>query len=286
MSIRKFGICGLAVIAGLALAPAWTSPAEASETVKETFQKSYPLQAGGELRVENRNGGITVEAWDRNEVRVEAIKQVKAGSAERAREALQKIRIDVQPSAGAVRIATRLPKDQGDGFFDWLTGNSINYSVTYKIKAPRQVAAELQSTNGGVRLVGTRGRADLQTTNGGVSVEKVEGNIRLRSTNGGLSVAEAAGTLDGATTNGGISVQLTEVDGDISLRTTNGGVTVRVPQDLRASVDIATSNGGIHSDLEVEGGEKTRRSLTGDINGGGGKLYVRSTNGGVRIVAE
>ena len=275
-------------VLALALAAlAWTPPsAQAKETLKETFLKTYPLRSGGELRVENHNGGITVEAWDRNEVRVEAIKQVRADSTEKAREGMKLLRIEVQPSAGALQIVTRYPKNQGDGFFDWLSGNSLSMSVTYKIKAPRELVSNLQSTNGGVRLVGTRGRADLSTTNGGVSVENVEGNIRLRTTNGGLTVVNAAGTLDGVTTNGGINARLTEVDGDISLRTTNGGVTLSLPEDLRATVDIATSNGGIHSDLAVEGGEKTRRSLTGDINGGGGKLFVRSTNGGVRLVAE
>ena len=281
MNIRKLSIPALAILA-LALA----APVHARETVKETFLKTYPLQAGGELRVENTNGGITVEAWDRNEVRVEAIKQVRADSAEKAREGMKLLRIEVKPSAGALQILTKYPRNEGDGFFDWLSGNSLSMSVTYKIKAPRELVADLQSTNGGVRLVGTRGRAELSTTNGGASVEDVEGNIRMRSTNGGLIVTNAAGSLDGITTNGGITAQLTEVDGDVSLRTTNGGVTLKLPENLRASVDIATSNGGIHSDLAVEGGEKTKRSLTGDINGGGGKLVVRSTNGGVRILAE
>jgi hypothetical protein len=281
MNIQTLSISVLAILA-LALA----TPAQAKETVKETFQKTYPLQAGGELRVENTNGGITVEAWDRNEVQVEAIKQVRAESAEKAREGLKLLKIEVKPSTGALEILTRYPRNEGDGFFDWLSGDSVSMSVNYKIKAPRELVANLQSTNGGVRLVGTRGRAQLSTTNGGVSVEDVEGNIRLRSTNGGLTVVNAAGTLDGVTTNGGIKAQLNEVDGDISLQTTNGGVTLNLPENLRASVDIATSNGGIHSDLAVEGGRKTKRSLTGDINGGGGKLHVRSTNGGVRIVAD
>jgi DUF4097 and DUF4098 domain-containing protein YvlB len=148
------------------------------------------------------------------------------------------------------------------------------------------VVASLHSTNGGVRLVGTRGKAVLETTNGGASVERVAGDIRMRSTNGGLSVVEASGTLDGETTNGGITAQLTEVDGDISLSTTNGGVTLKIPRDIRASVDVATSNGSIRSDLDVEGGRKGRKSLTGDINGGGGSLKVRSTNGSVKIVAD
>lgn len=270
----------------LALALTWAMPVHASETVKETFLKTYPLKAGGELQVENRNGRISVEGWDRNEVRVEAVKQVKAGSSEKAREGLKLLRIEVKPSAGALHIVTRYPKDQGDGVMDWLTGNSMSMSVTYNVKAPRELVAKLVSTNGGVTLAGTRGPADLSTTNGGVKVENVEGNIRLRSTNGGLTVVNAAGSLDGVTTNGGINAELKEVDGDVSLRTTNGGVTLQLPEDLRATVDIATSNGGIHSDLDVEGGWKTRKSLTGEINGGGGKLYVRSTNGGVRILAE
>lgn len=270
----------------LALALIWSMPVQASETVKETFLKTYPLKAGGELQVENHNGRIVVEAWDRNEVRVEAIKQVKAGSAEKAREGLKLLRIEITPSAGKLHILTRYPKNQGDGFFDWLAGDSMSMNVTYNIKAPRQLVSKLQSTNGGITLVGTRGPAELSTTNGGVRVENVEGDIRLRSTNGGLTVVNAAGSLDGVTTNGGINAELNEVDGDISLRTTNGGVILNLPEDLRATVDIATSNGGIHSDLEVAGGEKTRRSLTGDINGGGGKLFVRSTNGGVRIQSE
>ena len=277
---QKIRIPGLAL---LALALTWTS-AEAA-TLKETFKQTYPLRGGGEVEVRNTNGGITVEGWDRNEVQVEAIKQVKADSDAKAKEVLQKIRIDVQAGSGQVRIETRLPKEEG-GLFKILTGNSTNYSVTYKIRAPRDVVANLHNTNGGVRLVGTRGKAVLETTNGGASVERVAGDIRMRSTNGGLSVAEASGNLDGETTNGGITAHFTEVDGDITLSTTNGGVTLKVPRDIRASVDVATSNGSIRSDLEVEGGHKGRKSLTGDFNGGGGSLKIRSTNGGVRIVAE
>lgn len=277
---RKLRIPGLAL---LALALTWTS-AEAA-TLKETFQKSYPLRSGGEVEVRNTNGGITVEAWDRDEVRVEAVKEVKADSDARAREILQKIRIDVQASAGQVLIETKLPKDEG-GLFKMLTGNSTNFNVTYKIRAPRDIVAALHNTNGGVRLVGTRGKAVLHTTNGGASVERVEGDIRMRSTNGGLTVVDASGTLDGETTNGGINAHLTQVNGDVTLSTTNGGVTLKVPRDLRASLDVSTSNGSIRSDLEVEGGRRARKSLTGDINGGGDMVKIRSTNGGVKIVAE
>jgi hypothetical protein len=48
-------------------------------------------------------------------------------------------------------------------------------------------------------------------------------------------------------------------------------------------VDAATTNGGIDSDFDLAGGESRRNRLTGDINGGGGTLRIRTTNGSVHI---
>lgn len=270
------------VLAALAL----TTAAQAAVTVEKPFQQTYPLSSGGRLEVGNTNGGITVEAWDRAEVQVNAVKKIKAASNEKAEEIAKQIKIDVRQSAGSLRIETVFPRNAGGGFMDWLTGNDASADVTYKIKAPRDVVAKLVSTNGGLRLVGTRGRADLETVNGGVTVERTEGDVRVETTNGGINVINAAGALEGSTTNGGITAQLDRVDGDINLETTNGAVTLKVPRDLRANLDVATSNGGIHSDLDVAGGEKGRKHLSGEINGGGGLVKIRTTNGGVRIEAE
>jgi DUF4097 and DUF4098 domain-containing protein YvlB len=281
--MNRFRTPVLAALATVAMT-ACTAVAQASVTVEKPFQQSYPLKAGGTLEVSNTNGGITVEAWDRAEVRVDAVKKIKAESSAKAEEVAKQIKIDIRQSAGSLRIETILPKSSG--FLDWLTGNNASASVTYKIKAPRDVVAKLDNTNGGLRLVGTRGRAELETVNGGVTVERTEGNVRVETTNGGITVVNAAGALDGSTTNGGITAHLNRVDGDINLETTNGSVTLKVPRDLRANLDVSTWNGGIHSDLEVEGGEKTRRHLSGEVNGGGGLLKVETTNGGVRIEAE
>ncbi|MES1242056.1 MAG: DUF4097 family beta strand repeat-containing protein [Acidobacteriota bacterium] len=271
------------VLAALALI-ACTAAAQASITVEKPFQQSYPLKSGGTLEVSNTNGGITVEAWDRAEVRVEAVKKIKAESSQKAEEIAKQVKIDVRQSAGSVRIETILP--HSGGFLDWLTGNNASVSVTYRIKAPRDVVAKLDNTNGGLRLVGTRGRAELETVNGGVTVERTEGAVQVETTNGSITVIQAAGALDGSTTNGSITAQLSRVDGDITLETTNGSVSLKVPQDLRADLDVSTWNGGIHSDLDVQGGEKSRKHLSGEVNGGGGLLKVHTTNGGVRIEAE
>ncbi len=50
------------------------SPSFAGEPI---FQQSYPLAAGGSFLLENVNGSVQVEGWDRNEVEVRAVKMTE-----------------------------------------------------------------------------------------------------------------------------------------------------------------------------------------------------------------
>lgn len=259
--------------------------AEAATTLKETFQKTYPLRAGEKVTLRNVNGGVIVEAWDRAEVQVVAEKQVKAGDAELARKAMSQIQIQAGRADGGLRIETRLPK-RNSGVFDWMFGRDVNMSVKYRLRVPREVKLDVVTVNGGLRLAGTRGDASMGTTNGGIEIEKAEGRLELETTNGAIQVADSAGSVDAETTNGGIEIELHDVsDGDdMRFSTTNGAVTLRLPRDVRVSLDAAVSNGRVSSDFEVDGADaRNRRRLAGDINGGGGRLVVRTTNGGVTI---
>lgn len=252
--------------------------------LKERFDRTVPLRPGSNLALRNVNGGVTVEAWDRGEVRIEAEKKVKAGSAEQARKLIDQVRIDVTQGAGGLRVETRIPK-RDNGFFDWLFGNEASVSVTYRLHVPRQVAADVESVNGGITLTGTRGRTRLATTNGGITVNGVQGDLRLGSTNGGIEVNRSAGAVRAETTNGAITAELTDFpdSGELRLTSTNGGIEVRLPRDARLSIDAATTNGRIQTDLPVEGGQPGKRSLKGEVNGGGAILHIRTTNGGVEI---
>lgn len=257
----------------------------ASTTLKEPFDKSYPLAAGGTFTLRNVNGAVTLEAWDRNEVRVEAEKQVKAGSDAEAKKIMAQVRIDVQAAASGVRVDTKLPKHDS-GPLEWLGGKEYNVNVTYHIHLPRNAVVDAGNTNGHIDLTGTHGKASLETTNGHISVTSVEGDLTLGSTNGAIEAKGVAGRVKAETTNGHIEVQLTRLphDGDLTLETTNGGVTVKLPKDARLSVDAETSNGRIHSDFEVAGGQSGKHRLEGAINGGGGRLRVRTMNGSVHLV--
>jgi DUF4097 and DUF4098 domain-containing protein YvlB len=253
-------------------------------TLKEAFDRSVPLRPGAEVRLANVNGGVTVEAWDRDEVRVQAEKRVKAGSAAVAQKIMGQVRIDVAQDAKGLRIETRLPRRE-NGFFDWLFGNDASMSVTYHVHVPRRAGLNVESVNGGLTVTGTRGKARMETTNGGIDLTDIQGDLELTTVNGGINVRRSSGALRAETTNGSIEAELSDFpDGsDLRLETTNGHVSLRLPRDARLSIDAATTNGRVQSDFTVEGGQPGKHSLRGDINGGGGKLYVRTTNGGIEI---
>lgn len=269
----------LLLLTGLALAGA----AQASVTLKEPFAQSYPFAAGGTLTLKNINGSVTVDAWDKSEARIEAEKQVKADSDAEAKKIMAQVKIDVRPGAGGLHVETLLPKKE-DGWFSWL-GNHGNVNVKYHLYLPRAAAVTVDNTNGHIQLTGTHGKATLETTNGHLEVAGVDGDLDLETTNGAIKANGVTGTVKAETTNGGIDLIFARVprQGDLQVETTNGAVTVKLPRGSAVSVDAATSNGGIHSDFAVAG-ETGKHRVNGTINGGGSRLRIRTTNGGVHLV--
>lgn len=211
----------------------------------------------GALNVDaGQNGGVSVEAWDRNDIRVRAIVRGSARADARARE----IASQVQVQAGGGRVyATGPDLDRRE----W-------WSVSYRINVPRRNDLDLSATNGGITIVG------------------VTGNLRFDTTNGGVKLQNLGGRVNGETRNGGLNVILTgsRWDGDgIDVQTSNGGVTVDIPENYNAELETRTVNGGLNIDfpITVQGELTSRRGISTTLGSGGPLVRVRTTNGGVRI---
>ena len=272
----------LSVFLGLLLAV--TAGAAGAETLTEKLDRTVPLKAGSQVWLSNVNGAVTLEAWDRDEVHIMAEKKVKAGDADVARKYMSQLKIEIVQNADGLRIDTKYPR-KGNGFFDWMFGKDVNANVTYRLQVPRRAALHVVSVNGGVSATGTRGSAHLETTNGGIKVLNVQGHMVLETVNGGIDVIRSAGALRAASVNGGIDAELSDLtDGsEIHLSSTNGGINLRLPRDARLSIDAGTTNGRVRSELPIDGGQPGKRSLKGDLNGGGGTLYAHTTNGSIDI---
>lgn len=227
----------------------------------DTWVRSYTLASGGRLEILNVNGEIVAEASNGATVELRAERSASAGSDEAAKAFLDKIEMREEVGPDRVRVETIAPRVRIGG-----------HKVTFAIKVPKGVHVDLRTVNGGVRL------------------ENVGGEVRASTTNGGVrGRVSAASLVEARTTNGGVELELTGAlasDGRVLLTSVNGGVALKVPQDTRAQVRARCTNGRVSVDdglpMTVEG-EQTRRRLDGTLNGGGGRIELQTTNGGVSL---
>ena len=241
-----------------------------AETLREEFSETYALRAGGEVSIRNVNGSIDLGSWERDEVLVEATKVVKTMGRSRAEEALEKLEIEIEHSGNTLRIKTRFPGGTS-GVVGWLFGRRVDTKVSYRLTLPREV------------------NLDVHTVNGNVTIESVSGVIDARTTNGQIRILEARGKASALTTNGSIRAEFRQVDreSDCVFRTTNGGITVWVAEDVGVDVAASTVNGAVTTDFPVlvsAGSDRWRRkSLKGEINGGGGHFTLHTVNGSIQL---
>lgn len=223
----------------------------------DEWTRTYPLSPGGEVDVGNTNGRIDVEGTDGNTVEVHAERIAKATTDGAAQELLPRIKIEEDARPGRIDVHTA----RMSGI---MLGASVE--VRYRVRAPKNAKVHLTNANGLISVTDMSGTVEAHTTNGGV-----RGNA-------------LTGPVDASTTNGGVNVELASVTADVKLRTTNGGVTVLLPEDAKADIVATCTNGGISvSGVKMEITEQSRRRVEGRMNGGGARVELSTTNGGVRI---
>ncbi len=230
----------------------------ARDEVREEFHQTYPLAANGRVGVHNVNGAIHVAAWDRSEVRVDAVKHgVDA-------KALEQAQIVVEAGADAVEIRTKYPEN---------CHGCRPAAVEYTITVPRGAALD-----------------PIRTVNGSVAVEGVSGRVKVASVNGGLEVRKADGDVDLNTVNGRVAGDFDQLAArHISMHTVNGAIALALPKDAGAHLVLSTVNGGVKSDFEIPAAHAHHGPGTHvdtQIGGGGAEISLATVNGGIALTRQ
>lgn len=240
-----------AVLLSLALAIA----AVPGYAISKEFTQSYALQPGGSFELQNVNGTVEVQGWDKDVVEVHAVKTAKLKESDLAR-----VSIDVSARPGAVSVMTRYPQNEG-----------VEVAVEYTIRVPHGARVEhLGTVNGTLRVAG---------------VSEVD---ELRTVNGNIEVYEADSSVHAHTTNGNVHMELSRVRGvsGTFAETTNGSVVLALPADTQANLEARCLNGNFLSELPfaMEGSLKPRE-IRGRLGQGGTPIKLHTINGAIRVVA-
>jgi len=233
------------------LAAIWALP---SYAITKDFNQNYPLQPGGTFELQNVNGTVEVQGWDRNEVEIHAVKTAKQGETD-----LERVSIEVDARPNAVSVTTRYPQNEG-----------VEVAVEYTIHVPHGARVEhIGTVNGTLRISGLENVEDLHTVNGDIEVFEAGGNIHAHTTNGNVHLELAhAPDKSGATA-----------------ETTNGSLVLAVPSDLEAELEARCLNGNFYSELPITVESSQRpREVHGKLGRGGAPIHLRTVNGGIRLI--
>src|SRR3984893_3063407 len=226
--------------------------------ISKEFNQTYPLQAGGTFELQNVNGTVDVQAWDRDEIEVRAVKTAKHKESD-----LELVSIGVDAKPNSVSVATRYPQNEG-----------VEVAVEYVIHVPHCAHVEhLGTVNGTLRVAGVEAVEDLRTVNGNIEVYDGGGSVHARTTNGNVHLELH---------------QLRHVQDKTGAvaETTNGSVLLAVPADTQADLEALCLNGNFFSELPLALESTQRpRETHGKLGKGGMPIRLHTVNGGIRVVA-
>lgn len=233
------------------------SPHRGSMT--EEFHQTYSISPEGRVELSNINGDVHISSWDRNEVKVDAVKYADT------KEQLDAAKIEIDAGGDYVSIRTKYPDH--DHTFNWGSHNNPA-SVEYTLTVPRKARLdEISLINGALDLSGVSGAVRASCVNGRLEAKNLAGEAKLSTVNGGLE-----GSFDKLASN---SVELNSV---------NGGIQLTIPSDSNASIEANTVSGGIDNDFGLHVSHHfVGHNLDGELGNGGAHIHLSDVNGRISI---
>ena len=247
-------------VSGLLLFAAVGHASDRQGSVTEEFHQVYQLSAEGRIELENINGSVHITSWDRNEVKVDAIK--RAWNKERLDEA--KIEISSRPDSLSIR--TEYPGH--DNTF-WSDRHDNPASVEYTLVVPRRARLD-----------------EIKLVNGSLDIQDVTGEVRASCVNGRLQARNLGGRTDLDTVNGELDASMSRLpSSSLELSAVNGTLRLTLPSDAKAELEASTVSGGISNDFGLPVSRQfVGHSLRGELGGGGTHVKLSNVNGRIEIM--
>ena len=229
-------------------------------SLTEEFHQTYAISADGRVELDNINGDVHISTWDRNEVKVDAVKSADS------KERLDEAKIEVHNGADYVSIETHYPEH--DHNFTWGSHNNPA-TVDYTLTVPKTVRLD-----------------EIKLINGELDVAGLSGEVHASSINGRVEAHDLSGRAELSTINGRLVAKFSQLTADrVELNSVNGSVELVIPSDANAEIEASTVSGGIDNDfgLHVNHHRYVGHDLRGDIGSGSTRIKLENVNGRINI---
>lgn len=192
----------------------------------------------------------------------------------------------------------------GDIEIDQAGGNTEATTSGGDIRVGHTTGVVKAKTSGGdINVERADGDVDVHTSGGDVTIDSTDGSLKVGTSGGDITIGNAMGGGVVAKTSGGdieagLMASVRALEEDWLLQSSGGELTIRVPEGLPASLEAEIQIGSswfgrdreyrIESDFDLDeqddGGRNGRTiRATGDINGGGHLIRLKTSDGDIRI---
>lgn len=242
MSMHRLSVVVIVVLAAGLTAGCCSFPAD---TVPVVHDEVYPAAALAAISIDNENGRVTVTGWDREEIRVRVL---NGRGVER---------ISVETAGEQMTVRTVSSASAG------MLGTGAEYEVSIPSTLERIAIA---TSNGQIQVLDCNGTVDAETSNGGIRLTGTRTIERL------------------STSNGAIDAEIRALDTDARATTSNGAIRLALAPSINATIDASTSNGQVTvSGLVLTASEAGPSELSGTLGAGGPRLVVETSNGAITL---
>ena len=300
-------ICGLSFVlaqSAMLLISGMSDPAHAAAEVTvdgdkriEIITEERKLEPGAELMAKTANGRIVVKGWDKPSAKIVIKKEMRTNggggflfwkskgspfaSEEAAQEYFNGLKVDVTGDEKRLDLRVTYPPRK----------NGVNLSVSYDLMVPKSCAATLKTSNGAIDVQGISGSVNAETSNGRVALKDILGNVKAHTSNGEIKCEDFNGAFNATTSNGQVMAVRNEPlaqNDEIECHTSNGRIQLSLPGESGFDLEAKTSNGSIKSafPLPETGDNRPRTYVNAPVNGGGPKVFLRTSNGAINLNAN
>jgi Toastrack DUF4097 len=273
----------------------------------DTVERTFDVSPGGTLKLDTDQGSVEVRSVPGNQVRVHVEREARDGRDD-------DFELRFNQSGSDVTVEGDAPES-----FGWRHWN--RFRIHFEIEVPQQYnldidtsggsidIADLQgdidcrTSGGSIRVADTDGRVDCRTSGGSIHIGRTEGSVLAKTSGGSIhidhsggsvvaktsggnvTVDEVFGSIDASTSGGSVQATLTSQPlADCRLSTSGGRIEVTLASTVAVDLDAKTSGGHVDVDMPVlVQGTIARTSISGQINGGGPQLYLRTSGGSIYI---
>ena len=223
--------------------------------------------SGGNIRLGNISGKSSIDTSGGNITLKQGGSDVKAETSGGS--------IKIGPVKGKVDVVT--------------SGGNIQIDM-----AGDDVVAE--TSGGGIKVEGTKGSVNIRSSGGNLFIGSSGASVKAETSGGNIKILQARGFIEADTSGGNIEAEMIiddkNSDTHVNLDTSGGSITLQIPERLAASVSAALKitrsakrDYRIYSDfpLSIKGEGSRKITAKGDINDGGDKIKLSTSNGDIYI---